>query len=293
MLPGESSRLLLALATLIPSVVIARAPATAAPWDAAGLISHVSERVTAYYQRAQRLICTERSTVVPLATDGNVPTFARTVESELRIEVDGWLEPRIMREVQRVNGRQPRERDRTDRSGCTDPALVAPELLAFLLPAQRDGYTFAVVGSGHERGRAALIIDFASARRSSRPVLVADEHGHDDCFDWTGPIAFRGRLWVDADTHDVLRLDRYISGPTDVHVPSRLQTTYHLPPWLTIDRDDVTLRFKAVTFVEPDETMLLPEAIDSRTVVRTGLQSIRRTQVFSNYRRFLTSSQIR
>ena len=293
MLPGQSFRLLLALAAVVPSVVIARAGPTAGPWDAAGLISRVSERVIAYYQRAQRLICTERSTVVPLVTDGNVPAFARTVESELRIEVDGWLEPRIMREVQRVNGREPRERDKTDRSGCTDPELVAPELLAFLLPGQRDAYTFTIVGSGRERGRAALIIDFGSAERSSRPVLAADERGHDDCFDWTGPIAFRGRLWVDADTHDVLRLDRYISGPTDVHVPSRLQTTHHLPPWLTIDRDDVTLRFKPVTFVEPDETMLLPEAIDSRTVVRTGLQSIRRTQVFSNYRRFLTSSQIK
>lgn len=293
MVSGQSFRLLLALAALVPSVVIARAGATAEPWDAAGLISHISERVTAYYERAQRLICTERSTVVPLETDGNLPAFARTVESELRIEVDGWLEPRIMREVQRVNGREPRDRDKTDRSGCTDPALVAPELLAFLLPGQRDGYTFAMVGSGRERGRPALIIDFTSARRSSQPVLVADEYGHDDCFDWTGPIAVRGRLWVDANTHDVLRLDRYISGPTDVRVPSRLQTTFHFPPWLTIDRDDVTLRFKPVTFVEPDETMLLPEAIESRTVVRTGLQSIRRTQVFSNYRRFLTSSQIK
>src|SRR5262245_21613871 len=180
MLPGQSFRLLLALAALAPSVVIARAGATSGPWDAAGLISNVSERVTAYYQRAQRLICTERSTVVPLVTDGNVPALARTVESELRIEVDGWRGPRIMREVQRVNGREPRERDKTDRTGCTDPALVAPELLAFLLPGQRDGYTFTMAGNGRERGRAALVIDFASVERSSRPVLVADEYGHDD-----------------------------------------------------------------------------------------------------------------
>ena len=291
--PARSFRLLLAVTALVLSVRTARTGTTAGSRDAAGLISRVSERVAAYYQRAQRVICTERSTVVPLAADENMPAFARTVESELRIEVDDWREPRVTREVQRINGREPRERDKTDRSGCTDPALVGPELLAFLLAGQRDGYTFAMVGSGRERSRPALILDFASAQRSSRPVLVADEYGHDDCFDWTGPIAVHGRLWVDADTHDVLRLDRYISGPTDVRVPSRLQTTYHFPPWLTIDRDDVTLRFKPVTFVEPDETMLLPEEIDSRTVVRTGLQSVRRTQVFSNYRRFLTSSRIK
>jgi hypothetical protein len=39
--------------------------------------------------------------------------------------------------------------------------------------------------------------------------------------------------------------------------------------------------------------MLLPESIESVTVLRTGLQSTRRIQVFSNYRRFLTSSRIR
>ena len=289
----RSFRLLLAAAVLAPSLWVAGAGATAGPWDAAGLISHVSERVAAYYQRAQGLICTERSTVVPLATDGNVPAFARTVESELRIEVDDWLEPRVTREVQRVNGREPRERDKTDRSGCTDPMPLAPELLSFLLPGPRVSYTFTAVGGGRERGRMALVVDFASVRRSSQPVLIADEYGHDDCFDWTGPIAVRGRLWVDAETHDVLRLDRYNSGPTDVRVPAHLQRTYHFPPWLTIDRDDLTLRFKPVTFTDPDETMLLPEAIESRTIVRTGLQSIRRTQVFSNYRRFLTSSRIR
>jgi hypothetical protein len=286
-------QLLLATAAVVSSAWIVRAGATAGPSEIETLISRVSERVVAYYQRAQRLICTERSTVVPLTTDGSVPVFARTVDSELRIEVDGWLEPRVTREVQRVNGRAPRERDQTDRSGCTDPAPLAPELLSFLLAGQRDGYTFTTVRDGRERGYAALVIDFASARRSGRPILVADEFGHDDCFDWTGPIDVRGRLWIDANTHDVLRLDRYNSGPTDVHVPSRLQARYRFPPWLTIDRDDVTLRFKPVTFTDPDETMLLPESIESRTVVRTGLESIRRTQVFSNYRRFLTSSRVR
>jgi hypothetical protein len=291
--PPISFRLPLATVALLASVWIAHAAASAAPSDVAALIARVSERVAAYYQRAQRIICTERSTVVPIGADGSVPVFARTVESELRIEVDGWLDPRVTREVQRVNGREPRERDKTDRSGCTDPSPLAPELLSFLLPAERDGYRFTTVRQGRERGYAALVVDFASAQRSGRPELITDDYGHEDCFDWTGPIAVRGRLWIDAGTHDVLRLDRYISGPTDVRVPSRLQSRYHFPPWLTIDRDDITLRFKPVTFTDPDETMLLPESIDSQTVVRTGLQSTRRAQVFSNYRRFLTSSRIR
>ena len=118
-----------------------------------------------------------------------------------------------------------------------------------------------------------MVIDFASARRTSRPELIEDEYGHDDCFDWTGPVAVAGRLWVDPETHDVLRLDRHIGGPTDVRVPPRLQSKYRFPGWLTIDRDDLTLRFKPVAFSDPDEMMLLPESIESLTVLRTGLQT--------------------
>ena len=270
---------------------MARAGATAGPSDAA-LIERISERVAAYYQRMQGLVCTERSTVVPVgATDG--AQFARTVDSELRVAIDGAIEPRITRVVQRINGREPRERDKKDRSGCTDPTPWSPELLAFLLPTRRDDYRFTAVRNGRDRDRAAFVIDFVSAHRSSRPELIEDEYGHDDCFDWTGAVAVAGRLWVDAETHDVLRLDRHILGPTDVRVPSRLQSKYQLPAWLTIDRDDVTLRFKPVSFSDPDETMLLPESIESLTMVRTALQSTRRTQVFSNYRRFLVSSRVK
>lgn len=137
------------------------------------------------------------------------------------------------------------------------------------------------------------VLDGSAGQAGSRPELIEDEYGHDDCFDWTGAVAVAGRLWVDAETHDVLRLDRHLAGPTDVRVPSGLQTKYRLPGWLTIDRDDVTLRFKPVSFSDPDETMLLPESIESLTMVRTGLQSTRRIQVFSNYRRFLVSSRLK
>ncbi len=293
------SRLLTLLAggAILASAALAR-PATAGePHDIAALMASVGERVAAYYQRAQQLICIERSTVTPIATNWSVDGFARTVESELRVEMDadddGWPAARITRQVRRVNGREPRDRDKKDRSGCTDPTPLSPELLTFLLPGHRDEYRFTGVRAGRERDRAALIIDFTSAQRSSGPELIEDELGHDDCFDWKGPVSVAGRLWVDAATHDVLRLDRRISGPTDVRVPDRLQRKYRFSPWLTIDRDDLTMRFKEVAFSDPEEAILLPESIESMMIVRSGLQSTRRTQVFSDYRRFLTASRIK
>ena len=66
-----------------------------------------------------------------------------------------------------------------------------------------------------------------------------------------------------------------------------------LPAWVTIDRDDLTLNYREVAFSEPDEVMLLPESITATTVLRTSLQSTRRTHQFTDYRRFLTGSRIK
>jgi hypothetical protein len=264
--------------------------------DAMAVVAQVAERLTAYYERAQRLICTERSTVVPIDEHSAVPGFARTVDSELRVDIDAadgdaLPEPRVRRRILRVNGREPRQRDATDRAGCTDPPPLATEPLAFLLPSNRDSYRFTAVRTARERDRPALVIDFKSPRRG-HVDLVEDELGHDDCFDWKGPLAVSGRLWVDAETHAVLRLERHLAGPTDVRVPPLLQRNYGFPLWLTIDRDDLWVSFAEVAFTEPDEVLLLPHSIESRTIVRTGLQSTRRTQVFSDYRRFLTAGRV-
>ena len=260
-------------------------------------MTRVGARVADYCRRAQRVICVERSTVQPIQANWAPEGFSRTVESELRVESeaadgDTLTEAKVIRDIRRINGRAPRERDRKDRTGCTDPNPLSPEPLAFLLPAHRDEYRFTSLRDGREKDRAALIIDFVSTNRTSRPELVEDERGHDDCFDWSGPVATRGRVWVDAKTHEVLRVDRRIDGPVDVRVPWRLQRRYNLAAWVVIERDDLTMRYRAVAFSDPDETILLPESIESLTVLRGGLQSIRRTETFSSYRRFLTTGRV-
>jgi len=297
MRPRGSLRLVLVIAALAGSGWVGQASAPRDRPDVISLVSRVGERVAAYYSRAQQLICLERSTVVPINSDWSVQGFSRMVESELRVELDaadgdGRSEAHVTREIRRINGREPRERDRTDRSGCTDPTPVSPEPLAFLLSGQRDDYRFTAVHEAHEHGRAALVIDFSSALKKSDPVLIEDEHGHSDCFDWKGPIAIAGRLWIDAATYDVLRLDRHLAGPTDVHVPWALGRRYHFDQWLTLQRDDLMLRYKEVSFSDPEEKVLLPESSEATTVFRTGLQSVRRSEEFSDYRRFLTDSRI-
>lgn len=268
-----------------------------APPDIEEVVTQIGEGVARYYRRAQSLICLEHSVVQPISRTWSWEGLARTVESELRVESDGsdgarLPDVRVIRNVRRINGRAPNERDKTDRSGCTDPRPLSPEPLAFLMPAHREGYRFTSIRDGKENDHAALIIEYVSTIRKSRPELIEDELGHEDCFDWSGPVATHGRVWVDASTYEVLRVERRIAGPIDVRVPWTLQRRYRLPLSVVVERDDVTIRYKPVAFSNPDEVVLLPESSDSLTLVRAGLQSVRRTERFSGYRRFLTGSRI-
>jgi hypothetical protein len=266
--------------------------------EIAGLIERVGERVADYHRRAQSLVCIETHTVQPLALNWSVDGMARTVQSELRVEADAADAPgvsatKLRREVHKINGRLPRERDRKARAGCTDPDALSPEPLSFLLPDGREEYSFTAVRDGRERGRPALVVDFSSANRKTRLELVEDGRGHDDCFDWSGPIATKGRIWIDAVTYDVLRVDRHNEGPVDLRVPWKLQRRYAMAPYFVLERDDLTLRYRAVEFKEPDEVIVLPESVDALTIVRSGLQSVRRTTTFTGYRRFLTGGRVK
>jgi hypothetical protein len=262
------------------------------------LLRRVGDRLGDYYQRMASVVCTETATVQPIGRDWTPDGMARTVESELRIEAtdaDGQPLPeaRVVRDIRRVNGRAPRERDLTDRTGCTDPDPLSSEPLAFLLPAHQHEYDFTGIERGRERDRDAWVLSFASKTRGGRVELVEDPRGHADCFDWTGPVAVKGRVWIDAATAEVLRVDRYNQGPVDVRVPRALQRRYNFDTYVTLDRDEISIRYEEVAFTEPSEVLLLPRSIDEVTVIRNGLQSVRRTTRFSDYRRFLTAGRIK
>ena len=282
--------LLAALTAALATPAGAQAPPTVDE-----LLSRVGERIAQFYKRAQHVIVIETSRVQPIDLSYSPQGFARLVESELRIEPDGGEvagEARVVREVRKVNGRAPRDRDKTNRDGCTDPNPLSTEPLAFLLPAHRSEYQFKAAGLAKDRNRAAFRIDFASINRNSKLELIEDKLGHEDCFDWSGDMASRGRVWVDATTYDVLRVERSVGGPADVRVPLRIQRRHNLDNRVVIMREDTTIRYRTVSFTDPDETLLLPESIESLSVLSGGLQSTRRSQIYSDYRRFVGDSRV-
>ena len=97
---------------------------------------------------------------------------------------------------------------------------------------------------------------------------------------------------MDAESYDVLRVERGVGGPVDVRVPLRIQLRNNLDNRVVIIREDTTIRYRTVSFTDPDETLLLPESIESLSILSGGLQSTRRSQSYSGYRRFVTDSRV-
>ena len=258
------------------------------------LLERVATRIAEFYRRAENVICIEKSVVQHLGIDQSLDGMARVVESELHVESDeaDGGEAKVVREIKTINGRPPRQRDKKDRAACMDPEPLSIEPLSFLLPAHRAEYVFTVAGTKKDRDREMLLIDFATKERNTKLELIEDPGGHDDCYGWEGSVARSGRIWVDPTTYDVSRVDEQFKGRVDVKVPYKLQRRSRLEQYVVIERYNTTKRYKVVSFQDPSETLLLPESIDELMLVHGGLSSTRRSQRFSNYRRFLTGGRV-
>ncbi|HZT76158.1 MAG TPA: hypothetical protein VFA27_05840 [Vicinamibacterales bacterium] len=295
---GTSARSLVLIAACVGGVAAA-APPPMAP-DVATVLAHVGERVAEYYKRVQNIVCNEKSIVQPVSSSmGTLPgVFARVTESELRIESardgeDGTpKEATFVRTLIKVNGRAPREKDKTDAASCMDPNPLTPEPLAFLLPAKQGEYRFSFAGFGKGKESGSMMIDYLQPATAKEGKLVEDPKGRDNCFSVEVPGAIKGRVWVDATTFDVLRVEEHLAGPGSVRVTDQQQRKHMLPDFITIDRYSRTIRLKQAAFKDPDETMLLPESIEMLIVYRNALESTRREQRFTDYRRFLTGGRI-
>jgi hypothetical protein len=283
----------------VAALCLLGASATAqAPPDIDTLLARVSERITDYYKRAQSVMCLEKTTVLPLSS-GLMPSgFARVTESELRVEPDAVSDgdgssgsASFVRQIVKINGRAPREKDKKDRASCTDPNPLTAEPLAFLLPSNREGYTFTTSGFGKGKDRTALIIEFVTAP-TEREGKIVEKEGVEGCFSFEVPAPIRGRVWVDAVTYQVTRLETHLAGYGDVRASTALQRKHNLPDYMTLERYDTAIKYRPVAFRDPDEAMLLPESIETVLIWRSGMESTRRRQDYSDYRRFVTAGRI-
>ena len=253
-------------------------------------LARVSARLQQWYARATRVTSTEEVSIQPLRADLTPLDFPRRLAFELRIEWDpdrtgpgGAPVANILREPVPINGRLPGGSD----PGCMDPKPVSPEPLAMLLAARHHESEFSLAGTERVDGRQAIRIDYRGVISLPEEITWTD-----DCVSLLLPGRSRGRVWIDAATYDVLRMDDRLVGTFEFDVP-RDHVRRGAARSMVIERAESSIRYRRVVFQDPEEALLLPASIDSLTVIRgASTQRVRITQRFSDYRRFLTDGRI-
>jgi hypothetical protein len=275
-------------ALALMAVTAAGEARTDTPVDLPGLLTRVADRVIAFYQRAQSIVCTE--TIVYDAPDGATPS-SRRLAFELRMSWEkadegDVPEGKALRTLKTINGRPPRN-DKDERR-CLDPKPTAVDSLSFLLPQNQRELTFTYKGIGKVGdGRTGVIIEYAPTSKD-KPKY----EWHDSCFGIEAPTRTRGRVFVDRFSGDVLRVDETISGPLDVEVPRDEQRrSGNYAQYITLDRWDFSIRYKSITFRDPDEIVLLPDHIEYYSTLR-GQPRQRITHRFTDYQRFVTGGHL-
>lgn len=264
------------------------ATAADAPADLPGILARVGERVQAFYERAQSILCAETISFEFLDTSLSRDPRNRRLTYDLRMSWEKSadspdLEGTALRTLKTVNGRPPKA---GDEAKCLDPKPTAVDTLSFLLPHHQKEYTFVYKGIGKAGdGHTAVMIDYIPLSKE-KPKYAWNE----SCFSVDAPTRTRGRVWIDRFGGDVLRIDETLNGPLDVDVPKEERRRSGVDS-LTLDRTDVTIRYKTVTFTDPNEIVLLPDELQSMVVVR-GQPRQRTMHKYTGYQRFVTGGKL-
>lgn len=261
------------------------------PDDLPATLSRVSAKVEHWFSRAQTVVSKEAVSIQPLRADMSPSEPPRRLLFDLRVGWDperrtarGAPEATVLREVLNVNGRPARD---DDDPGCMDPKPVSPEPLAMLLPERLRESAFSLAGGARVGGRPAVMLDFRGVAE-----LPADVTWTRDCVTVSLPGRSRGRIWVDAETYDVLRVDDRLVGTFRFDVP-RDHIRRGAASSMVVERAESSIRYRRVTFDDPAEALMLPASVDTITVIRgSGVQRVRISQRFTDHRRFITDSKL-
>lgn len=260
------------------------------------VLQRAGARVEQFFSRAASIVCLEIVRLQPLTSSWASDGFARTVESELRLSwepsVDGRAstEAQTLRRLLKVNGQAPRH---NDQKSCTGPEQQTrePQPLSLLLTTERADYEFALLEETQLDRRRTFVVDYRP-----RNALIVTSHmvdGRDDCLSFDVENGLRGRLWIDAETYDVLRLDQRLSRMVEIPLPKQAKRRVSDSDRWTMERWDTSIRFRRVTFQNPDEVIVLPASLSSVRITRgSGTPRLRTTTDYRNYQRFLTSGRV-
>ena len=234
-------------------------------------------------------MCLETVRLQPMASDFAPAGRARVLVYELRVawdpppSPDVPPEPTVTRVIRTVDGRPPRP---DYEPGCTDPQAIASEPLAMFLASRRHQQAFSWAGTGRTDRRATVMLDYRTVVPDPPSIRVKGE-----CMSVSSGDT-QGRIWVDAASDDIVRLDVRLVRAVGIPVPREMMLKTGAG-WINFERADSSIRYRAVTFHDPDETVMLPDSVETLTTIRgAAVSRLRETHVFSNYQRFLTDVRV-
>ncbi len=259
--------------------------------DVEAVLQRIQASVERFYSRAVHVMADVRVRVRPMGRGFRSTGRGRNLLYEMRVE---WAEgtdtdtpapePVVMRTLLEANGRPAAPEDEPV---CADPEPFSEEPLAIFLPAKRQDYVFTWSGREREAGRETDVLEYRL------------QHHEEPTIEWDGlcvsidlPGHTRGRVWADAETGDVLRVDERLRGMYEFPVP-REQRRSGMRRTMAIESSNSTVRYRRVAFSDPDETLLLPASSESMTIWRNaGVARQFITHEISNYRRFVTGVRV-
>lgn len=276
------------------------------------LLERVAERVRAYHERLFSIAFSETVKQERLRHDltpkGRPREFVYDSLVLRRSAEQGGAEGTLVvtRKLKLRDGKAVDERKEAKRQqaraekpghpcGIADPPTAYGDPLLFLLPENRPRLNFSDGGEAALDGRGALVVAFESPPADAPPELKFEGN----CFFLSRPLRRRGRVWIDPQTYDVLRLDWELAETFEAKTGNRVVRKGFLfrpapARELSYERDVVTIRFRPVAFKNPAQTLLLPVSSESLRVMRGARDpGFRVTQTYADYRRYVTSSEVK
>ena len=257
--------------------------------DLEATLARVGAQLERRYQRSQRIISTEMMWVRSFNHGMRPNGSPRRLEFERRVEwgaseEDGVPTVTVFRELLSVNGREPQQ---SDLDACLTPEAESEDPLSALLPVRQVEFAFSLGGLDRIDGRRLARLDYVPLEEG-----IAEVTWDDDCVSMSLPGRSRGEAWVDVESGDVLRLDEYLTRRFEFREPKdRPEARIG---WITLERNDLSIRYHRVTFEDPAETLLLPRSVE-RSWTLQGSGFVPRyftSQQFSDHRRFLGAGRL-
>ena len=218
-------------------------------------------KVAEYFARAQSIMCLERVSLQRLGMGFGADGPARRVESELRLSWEPSADDRrrpkrapcgrscVSTDRRRARRTTRTARRRSSRTRKSSRCRCCCRASARSTPSRYSGRD--VVDR-----RDAIVVAYREISKPTVDVSLIEDN--EDCISFDIEGGMRGRIWIDAETHDVLRLDRSLSGLIEIPLPRKVTRRGRLSLSWTMERWDSSIRFKRVTFQDPEETLVLP-----------------------------------